>query len=689
MIKSSIPLRESIAPYNFVSLNKRVLERYDSKEKLPRHGRMYRQEEGFYNGYVDYVIEALSPIMICGENKEFFKNQNNKYAIPASTLRGLIKNNLSILSLSSPVNDIKDTLFLYRALASKNKKLKLQYNETIDISLVNKMPGKVQAGYVYKDVSGKYIIVPAKHVKGKTFYSISESNLRRMNVNSGSIKYMYTKRILDFEVDKTRNKYAEKNRWYAYIKSCQNGSDYSPYCTQISYDIKQLEDGSSKVSKIDGDMEALGKKGFLLCSGFVPRKSSHYLINEIDKDSEKIELTTEEVRSYKDNLTIKEKKDDLPIKKDKAKFYKLPEEVGEMYAKPIFFAKSDKYTYFGFTPYLRIFYNGSIHDGIPKILKEEVIDYQKALFGFANNEESYKSRLSFMEAEESTGATLDTEKTVILGEPKATCYPDYINQPLNDKKDLLTYNDKGDFTIRGIKQYWIKDEIMDCELNKNTDVNVKFTPLKSKAKFNGRVYFNNLNKDELGLLLWAIKLNEGCKQNIGLAKPFGYGKVQVQDVRLSIENLEEKYRGFTFDFYDDETSKIDEYIDFYKNYVVKRFDCNKIDNYISIREFFIMKTLSLSNEESRYMTLSYPAEFSQGVVLPTALEMGKRKNSIYARGIIKASDDLQKEDTDEKESKNVYDGPAVSEDLLKKLLEKNSSNYSQTSNKNSKKNRKR
>ena len=73
-------------------------------------------------------------------------------------------------------------------------------------------------------------------------------------------------------------------------------------------------------------------------------------------------------------------------------FFDLPKE-GEL--KPVFYIQLGGRLYFGFTPRLRLFYANTIKKGLNLKHKSEILDYSKALFGYANQTSSYKSRVSF------------------------------------------------------------------------------------------------------------------------------------------------------------------------------------------------------------------------------------------------------------------------------------------------------
>jgi CRISPR-associated protein (TIGR03986 family) len=77
------------APYNFISLNETVVP---SKN----HGNNFHTFEG-HSGYIDLEFENLTNIFIKGKDIDFFK-AGKKYAIPGSSLRGMLRQLIEIVS---------------------------------------------------------------------------------------------------------------------------------------------------------------------------------------------------------------------------------------------------------------------------------------------------------------------------------------------------------------------------------------------------------------------------------------------------------------------------------------------------------------------------------------------------------------------------------------------------------------
>lgn len=102
---------------------------------------------------------------------------------------------------------------------------------------------------------------------------------------------------------------------------------------------------------------------------------------------------------------------------------------------------------------------------------------------------------------------------MILGEPKPSYYPGYV---VGGKH----YNHE-DFRLRGYKQYWLK-EVEATDDNGKPRAATTIRPLPRGTKFSGTIRYKNLTEAELGLLLWCLRLEKGCYQSVGMAKPYGF-----------------------------------------------------------------------------------------------------------------------------------------------------------------------
>ncbi len=613
-------VNKAYAPYNFIPLAAKVFQRYESNKELPRHDIFV---EGTLEGYIDYDIECVTPTIvsastgISGKSRDtvqqihFTKEVKGRYCIPGSTLKGLIRTNAMVLGCGITGDYIEEQTFLYRAMADNNKRLREDYNTRLGFKSKLDEKGNsysivenVQAGYIYKVRDEEYYIIPAKQIKGKSYLRVSEKVI------------------------------AEKKMYIRGMSLLSKGrSEYRPYCTPVKYDVNE-EQVLVKWIESQNSNKQCKYKGYMLGSGYMSSrgkngedkpKNTHYIINEVDFSAEEIPIRKEDIRAYRGDLEKNKN-----VKKDS--FYLLPKEKGKENMKPIFYVQHHGKLYFGYTPYLRLFYDHSIYEGIAEVQKDaHLMDYTRSMFGFANlgdekNKISYKGRIQ-IEPAIVTKAIESKPYTVVLGEPKATCLPHYLQQSSFDKEGLFSYNDS-DFSIRGMKVYWLKDKVQaEATATGKPSQDREIYPLDKGSVFKGRIHFNNLYPDELGLLLWSLSLdfNKKSYQNIGLAKPYGFGQVIMKDIQLYTYDVSQKYSSFTVNY--ERLEDYQKYIQCYKHYVKEHFQTD-IDTVKAVREYEIIKTERVSGEQAefRYMGLK---QFSQRQVLPTISAI-KQDNFKYA-----------------------------------------------------------
>ena len=100
----------------------------------------------------------------------------------------------------------------------------------------------------------------------------------------------------------------------------------------------------------------------------------------------------------------------------------------------------------------------------------------------------------------------------------------------------------GCFTMSGCKQYWMKPVEPPRTWEKGALTGIR--PLPEGTVFTGTIRYRNLHPDELGLLLWCLRLEEGCMQTIGIGKPYGYGRMELK-LELRRYDLSGLYHSFT------------------------------------------------------------------------------------------------------------------------------------------------
>lgn len=605
------------APYNFIPIAENTYE-YDEKQR-PNHNDM---KPDLLSGYLSYTIEAKTPIMIDGGKKdkdgagigEFYKDVNGHYAIPGSSIRGLVRNNAQILSFSDISEDIDDYALMYRDVTTKSKNPR--YEEILGKNLSN-----VYAGYIVKEENQYKIYSNKLGQRKKNYYSISEryiiEDYQNCNKKGKKSKFSYLfspefKPIMQYDEKAEFEEVIKKRRKTCCVKdenmfNGRDGGRYKPYYEKISYRINH-----GKIVGIE-KTGILENEGYILSTGAMREKKTIFIIPDIDWKKQVMKLSKEEIQSFQRDF----EKRKTQIKNNP--FFNLPIKEGK--EKPVFYVQYKKRNYFGFTPHLRVFYDKTIKDGIKP--REASLDYCRAMFGTTSKDESYQSRLSFQDA---PIVKEKTDKLVkkLLASPKPTSCLNYIENVNQDNPFPPTYNN--DFQLRGIKQYWLHEQADPGiqENIKNDKMITKMYPLQAGSIFQGKIRFHNLRPDELGLLIWGVELNPRSQQNIGKAKAYGYGRVAIQVDKLEMFNYETAYDLEQLVLNPMKKIEKEPYIKAFKE-EMKQFLGRDLEAMPNIQDFFLMKEIIPKKEKIRYMTLN---EYQvQKKPLPKIKEMKEKNNN--------------------------------------------------------------
>lgn len=613
----------SKAPYNFIELDKFVLDRCTDENEIINHDKFY---DNLNTGYIEYEIEVITPLHVSsGKNsdrekaadsedisdkeRQFFKDPQGRYAIPGNTIRGMTRFNASIFSFASVINeeikkhDIANQRFYYRTFASSDKNMREWYKDKTGLRVITENGfthtalEKVQAGYIRKHGDG-YIIIPAVKMGSKSYTPIHEFDLRNRDIKG--INYLYQPGL---KKEDYKNKEELKNK---------RNFDYRPYIAKIKYNT----DGNRAIIDENGKFT-----GYLVNSNYIDGKVHHYLIFEEDRSSQEINVTREQAELYKDDMEYTQKQNansDRAIKR--YEYYELPkgDEV-----KPVFYIKENDTLFFGFTPYLRLPADGGIYDGIPETHRNySGRDFVDSIFGWQN----FRTKVSFTDALCESQNVSVYKYQMVLGQPKPSWYKGYIKQ---GKKDSLESYCSANFEIRGRKFYWMKNsadnEAMKLSLppaDKHDKISTIIYCCKEGTKFAGKVRFENLSDEELGLLIYSLKQGdtEGYF-NIGMGKPYGLGKCKIKINRLITYDIKSRYMSFRSD--SDKIEDINKYISAFKNYIKDHYNAkiNDVNEIKSYKDYSLSKRV-VNNEDIRYMKVN---EFTRKSELPTVEEVAEGK----------------------------------------------------------------
>ena len=495
------------APYNFVPLNEKVF--FPPWAEDVSHDIPFKDGE---SGVIDIEITAKSPIFIRDhDNPEEFCNHNGEYYIPATSVKGMIRNVLEIMSFSKLRDEqFTDNTYAIRDLSSsKNFYMKQMQKDTF-------------CGWLKKDGDN---------------YIIEDCGIP-LRIHHKQINYAFN---IDF-ASKFHKTGFEKTSEYKYnligglprkitVSKPYKSTTNPKYDTRLFCKYEKNGDegilvltGQPTVRKDNGKMG--DGKGF----EFVFLKPKGEL--KLDKkvfDNFKF--------AYFDGRTTQ------PLESPDWTFWKKKLAKGKKI--PVFFQKSGKTVlHFGLSYLYKLPYNHSIKDGISKIHQNSKLDLAQTIFGFVDTKEkkSLKGRVNFSHFKAIKNIEVLPARTEILGTPRASYYPIYVKQ----NGELFTTFMDSDFSIAGRKRYPIHNtnKVQQTEDTGNSNVGVKFRPLKEGVVFRGKLRYHNLKKAELGAILSALTFHDtpNTYHNIGLAKSLGYGKV---DIKIDgIDNIKEYLKEF-------------------------------------------------------------------------------------------------------------------------------------------------
>lgn len=479
-----------------------------------------KQKEGKLANPTKEQLEAINRYL---EFSNVIRNGKKQYFIPATSIKGMIRNVLEIMTFSR-MKLVENNRYSFRDLSKSGNLYLSKYKEF-----------EIQAGWLIQDSDGNWKIEECEELA-----FIHHKELKKKN-------FPFRDLFLNNQPEKKTAKYK-----YDLVDNDSLKGKFKTYSKELFGNVKRT------MAKYE---EENGKVGTLVFTGQSSKRNEFTDRNGKLKANGKVH---EFVFFNSDNpnyLEVKKsmQKDfkfiyhdhDKQNISDDWKFWKSKLEKGEKV--PVFFAKNNnELKHFGLSYMYKLPFEYSIHETLPyREYKKKEIDLAELIFGsIEDKENSLKGRVFISHAFAQKSEEMKLEKE-ILASPKASYFPYYLEQTKNINNDFYkTYMDE-DATLRGYKRYPIqspgklfKPKYDENQL-KNNKVFTFFKPLAEGAKFKCKIRFHNLRKVEIGALLSAITFHgtdRKSSHSIGSAKPLGYGKVQVSELKLKfLDNMVNDY----------------------------------------------------------------------------------------------------------------------------------------------------
>jgi CRISPR-associated protein (TIGR03986 family) len=494
------------APYNFVPLNKEVV--------TPFWADQISHDQPFKNGIsgkLELELTAESPIYVrngsVGDQSETsFNHFGGKYFIPGSSVKGMLRSAVEILSFGSLSDRVNDVTYSFRDF----------YNPEFEPSKIAKesLPGWL------KKEDDKYIIYQAEKL-GR----ISHEELDKKCPSNKSINTYYHQ-------DRKDRSSEHKNTEFPLLMDAEFNFEFDR-----EFEGRNLYKFSQDGEK--GKVVLTGQPGTNVGKG--KKKFEFVFFGKVGEFEVKDEVLKNFLLAYHD---AENKKNDWHWRKKQLNGGSLI---------PIFFRKTDgKVIDFGLTQLYKITYKNSIGKLIQSYQKNDLLkrDMSDCIFGYSiklkssvENSKvdvlSLKGRVHIGHAFSFGNATPLFKRQEVLSSPSATYYPNYIKQEEQNGK-LIGPNPRhktmnnGQSILRGYKRFPIRTNEK-IQINQSTNGNenigcAPFEPLGKGAKFRTTIAYHNLRPEELGALISAITFHgtPGYFHSIGMAKPLGYGKIKVE-----------------------------------------------------------------------------------------------------------------------------------------------------------------
>jgi CRISPR-associated protein (TIGR03986 family) len=523
-----IKLKMITSPYNFVPLSEKVV--------MPFWAKYVSHDVPFKNGVSGVLklkIKAESPIYV--RNGVFYddaqkKNQseinsfnkfNNRYFIPSTSVSGMLRSVMEIMSFGRMANKVNDDRYSVRDFQNNDIYPIAQLSQTVSCGWLKKVDGE----YLLQDCGEPGRIshekLDEKFGTGMSAFFQKKENVRP---NAKSAKFKYDK--------------------YPQIKGTHRFS------------------GEKVVLRYICDFDESGSKGKIVLTG----QPGHRFLNpKMNKwEGKHLEFVFfEKGTSFKPvaedvikNFYFAYYDHDLNQAKEDWKLLHKPTlEKGEMI--PVFFRKevTGNIKDMGLSYLYKITYEQSIVEAIQNSQKNaDSHDLAETIFGYAEKEDALKGRIhighAFAAANMAHTHQPLSEKKEVLSGPKASYYPNYVAQDQRNGtvQKYMTFMNTSS-TIKGWKRYPIRHDgiIRNAVTVDNEKVVTKFAPLDKGATFECAVHYHNLREEELGALLSAMTFHNtnDLFHSLGMGKPLGYGKIT-----LSVEGLNDAKKVYYLKVYE-------------------------------------------------------------------------------------------------------------------------------------------
>lgn len=576
-------------PYNFVGCG----------DFTPRYKFTPINKFNGHSGTITVQMKTETPLIIGNRTTDdpvvdghkivHFPRINGKAYIPASSLKGMIRKRVSIVSDSCFNHDY-----------SKDNKLNY-FSDRFDPTEDPKVIQRLKKG-VIKKKNGKWYFIELDSAKVLTTvdrYNSEDKKIwvavnRNSNIpekisikdsqgKTGIVAYNSKKRDrcrINLVNNLTKNTFSitninniavnpnELNKTFPYI-------DLRTHKGKIYGIVRKLiinnKFESFKVKMISNDIDAL-KRHLSAFEQSESKDNVQYGISELflktaadidTKTQDKVffKFGEEDLSKYIDSEHGKEINDEVilqfrniiaqrheNLKKDEIDNYLMTLQPKELKEGMLVYASINQgnIEYLSYTEVPRIPFRYGINSIVEKMRKHQCSDTNELcpacnIFGFIKENASLAGKVFFNDGNFYNSITnLQSITLKPLSSPKPSYYPFYL---LPNRKGVKSdYNSEN--AVVGSKIYIFMDNV-NLSNNEKTKLNSTVEYIDKESTFSFSIDFINLSNYELGLLLYAIDTKykqQDIPHSLGMAKPYGFGKLSVNEIKLELTDRAERYK---------------------------------------------------------------------------------------------------------------------------------------------------
>lgn len=555
--RSSSSLTAITAPYGFVPLSPKVVRpdwlqpKQDERRRPvppPLHDRPFL--DGI-SGALEIEIEAETPIFTRGTSApdRFFQLPGDRFAIPSTALRGALRNVVEIATFSR-MGRVNDHRYAVRDL--HNREL---YGNFMAGIVKNPKTGKgepaplVNAGWLSRDAAGNHTITVCDFAK------IEYEQITAIARERG---------IFRFDPGEKQSSVRKYETWAG--KSLE-------VKVAVTFWRPETVDGRVMPSRFGKVTSARGTTaGTLVFTGQPARyrkdatrsrrgsgNAKHHDFVFFPPEGGTRRLTVEErvFRDFEFAHSDRGQQNRLgrsETPNEEWGYWRKRLEAGQRV--PVFFLADEsgrEVRAFGLAMMFRLPYRNSIGDTLGRVHPpvEGALDFAEGLFGTVSESDrraasfALQGRVAFSHAVAESAREL-ARVEVVLGAPKASYYPNYVEQdpdvpgaqpPRSGSGSRYTTWQDDFARPRGWKRYRPMTRTWKPQPPTGADgrpldikkVGTAFRPLAAGTRFRSTVTVHNLRPVELGALLWALDFggDRDARHTLGMARPLGYGRCRI------------------------------------------------------------------------------------------------------------------------------------------------------------------